>query len=241
MTSSPVAGPTPEPLTADPRYIDPAVLAKFDTLCSRMGFVADVVNAFTDPTLRERAFYELVGIINPSPDEPEPVDVIGVPQWGDAPASAVELGRLAGWIADKAPTAWRESVQPTEATADALIRFLDQGAAAWTQVLLVKHALMTAGGFTTEQVDGDLPALIREMAADKPVSPEVEQLALYLHAARPDEPVVDVARQLMESLAVDQGLRREPDRVDDRAGERTPQPDGITAAIPAYKDRTGTS
>jgi hypothetical protein len=203
MAATPVTGPTPE------------AVARVEAMCDYMPQIALAVNGFADRTLREWAFTTMVSLLEPDVD-PEPVDVIAVPQWGDAPASAVELGRLACWIADQAPTAWRESVQPDDRTADALIRFLEQGAAAWTQVLLVKHALMTAGGFTTEQVDGDLPPLIREMAADKPVSPEVEQLALYLHAARPDEPVVDVARQLMESLAVDQGLRREPDQVDDR-------------------------
>jgi hypothetical protein len=205
------------PVIADPGDpIDPATLARFETLLLHMPRIAMVVETFTAPSIQERAFHELVSIINPSPDEPESVDLIAEPRWGDAPASAVELNQLANWIADEAPIAWRESVQADEATAGALIRFLDQGAAAWAQMLLVKHALMTHGGFTAEQVDGDLAPLIREMATDKPVSPEVEQLALYLRAARPDEPVVDVARRLMESLAVDQGLRREPGQVDDR-------------------------
>lgn len=240
ITDPTVAGPAPNPLTADPRYVEPAALAKFDTLCSRMGLIAEGVNAFDDPTLRERAFYELVGIINPAPDEPEPVDVIAVPQREQPFAGSVDLHRLSEWILDKAPTAWRESVQHFEPITDAVIRFLSEGADAWTQTLLVKHALMTAGGFSAEQVDGDLATLIREMAADAPISPEIERLALYLQEeAQPGESAVDVAIRLIERLRsgrsafipaaevadgadgdasrpVDVGLRREPDRVDDR-------------------------
>lgn len=196
MTRSPVAGPTPE------------AVARVEAMCDYMPQIALAVNGFADRCLREWAFTTMVGLLE-SDTVYEPADLIAVPQWGDAPASAVELGQLANWIADKAPIAWRESVQPSEATADALIRFLDQGAQAWTQILLVKHALMTAGGFTAEQVDGDLAPLIREMAADAPVSPEVEELALRLKAqAEPGETAVQVALRLMRELRLE--------KVDDR-------------------------
>jgi hypothetical protein len=216
MAASPVTGPAPDPLIADPRYIDPAVLAKFDTLCSRMGLVADAVNAFDDTSLRERAFYELVGIINPSPVEPEPVDVIAQPQpaYPDRDFAIRQIGELSAWVIEKAPTAWREGVRFHESTAANVIDMLVRGAEAWTQILLVKHALMTAGGFSAEQVDGDLVPLIREMAADTPVSPEVEELALRLQSqARPGETAPQVALRLMRELQVD--------KVDDRehAGE----------------------
>ena len=258
MAATPVTGPAPDPLAADSRYIDPAILAKFDTICSRMGVIAEAVNAFTDPTLRERAFYELVGIINPSPDEPELVDVIALPQTAfDRDFAVRQIGELSVWVIEKAPTAWREAARLDDSTAANVIDMLARGADAWTQILLVKHALMTAAGFSAEQVDGDLVPLIREMAADPPpIAPEVEQLATYLRGqAEPGETVAEAAIRLIERLRsgrptlvptpetgeVDQGLRREPDQVDDRDGERAPQPDDITPAIQAYKERTGTS
>lgn len=227
MAATPVPGPTPD------------AVARIEAMCDYMPQIALAVNGFADRNLREWAFRTMVGLLEPDVAA-GPVDVIAAPQWGDAPASAVELGRLANWIADQAPTAWRESVGPGEPTVDAAMRFLDQGAEAWTQILLVKHALMTAGGFSAEQVDGDLAPLIREMAADMPISPEIERLALYLREeAQPGESAVDVAIRLIERLRsgrpafipaaevadgadgdasrpVDVGLRREPDRVDDR-------------------------
>jgi hypothetical protein len=222
-----------------------------------MGLIAEGVNAFGDPTLRERALYELVSIINPSPDDGgESAECFAAPLWGDAPASAAEVGKLATWILDKAPIAWRESIQPGESTVDAGIRFLDQGANAWTQILLVKHALMTAGGFSAEQVDGDLAPLIRELAGDAPVSPEIERLALYLRAeAQPGESAVDVAIRLIERLRsgrqslvptpevqqVADGVHTDAEQVDDRDGGPGPQPNSITAAVDAYRKRTGTS
>jgi hypothetical protein len=221
MAATPVTGPTPE------------AVARVEAMCDYMPQIALAVNGFADRGLREWAFTTMVGLLEPDV-VPTSADVIGVPQWGDAPASAVELGRLANWIADQAPIAWRESVQADEPTATALIRFLEQGAQAWTQILLVKHALMTAGGFTAEQVDGDLAPLIRELAADAPVSPEVEQLAAHLRAeAEPGETAPQVALRLIAELR--------QRKTDERATGIGPQPDSITAAVQAYKERTGTS
>jgi hypothetical protein len=61
----------PEPRIDDPVGVDPAALALFDTLCSRMPLIAEAVNAFANPVLQERAFYELVSILNPAQDEEE--------------------------------------------------------------------------------------------------------------------------------------------------------------------------
>jgi hypothetical protein len=223
------------------------VLAKFDAVCLRMPQIAVAIESFADPTIRERAYYELVGILNPTPDD----GASGFWVRGD------DLDRLTAWIADQAPMAWRDSVQPSEATADALIRFLEQGAAAWTQMLLVKHALMTAGGFSAEQVDGDLAPLIRDLAADPPVSsPEIEALAAHLRAeAQPGETAPQVALRLIERLRqgrpmliptpevqqVADGVHTDTEQVDDRGGEPEKQPDDIAAAIRAYRQRTGTS
>jgi hypothetical protein len=239
MAASPVTGPAPDSHAPDPlvassavEHIDPAVLAKFDTLCSRMALIAEAVNTFADPSLRERAFYELVSIINPSPPEPESVELIAEPRWGDAPASAVEIGRLAEWITDKAPGAWRDTIQPGETTVDATIRFLADGDLARAELNMIRHALIDDGGFSVEQTSGPLPPLIREMSADAPVSPEVEELALRLKAnAEPGETAVQVALRLMRELQLD--------KTDERGGEREPQPVSITAAAETYKREQG--
>lgn len=47
------------------------VVARFDAVAQAMPRIAEVVNVFTDPALREKAYYELVSIINP---DAEPVD-----------------------------------------------------------------------------------------------------------------------------------------------------------------------
>lgn len=202
----------PDPLTADPRYIDPVTLAKFDTLCSRMGLIADAVKTFADTTLRERAFYELVSILNPLPDNPEPVDVVAVPQWGDAPASAAEIGRLATWILDDAPSAWRDSIKPGESTVDAAIRFLADGDRARAALILVRRELVEQGGFSAERAEGDLIPLIRELAADPQVTdPELERLAAQMRAgARPGETAVQAATRLLDAGA---DARRSMERV----------------------------
>lgn len=239
------------PVTEDSQF---AAIERLETLCDYMPKIALAVNGFAHRGLREWAFTELVGTLNPSP---EPADLIAVPQWGDAPASAAEIGKLATWILEQAPTAWRESIQPGESTADAILRFLNEGAAAWTQILLVKHALMTAAGFTSEQVDGDLAPLIRELAADPEVqSPEIEQLAAHLRAeAAPGETAVQVALRIIERLRsgrpvlvptpevqqVADGVHADAEQVDDRDGGGEPQPDSITAAVDAYRKRTGRS
>lgn len=203
MAVSPVTGPTPESV------------ARVEALCDYMPQIALAVNGFADRTIREWAFHACLTALEPDTDAP--VDVVATPQWGNAPASAVELGRLANWIADKAPMAWRDSVAPEERTVDAAIRFLDQGAAAWSQMLLVKHALMTAGGFTAEQVDGDLVPLIQELASDAPISPEIEHLAVRLKArAKPGETAPQLALRLLDMLSTEEDLRREVDKVDDR-------------------------
>jgi hypothetical protein len=189
-----------------PVGIDPAALSRFDALCSRMGLIAEGVNAFTDPGLREKAYYELTNIINPPESD---VEEAGEPQWGDAPTSAIHIGSIANWIAEHAPTGWRDAVAPRESTADAAIAMLACGAEAWTDLLLVKRALIDHGGFTAEQVDGDLPALVRELASDAPISPEVEELAARLRAqAEPGETAVQAALRLMRELRLD--------KVDDR-------------------------
>lgn len=228
-------GPTPDPLAGNPRNIDPDAFARFDvtfrTLCSRMGLVAETVNAFTDPTLREWVFYKLVNIINQS-GEPSQADVIAVPQWGDAPVSAAEIGKLASWICDDAPSAWRDSIQPGESTVDAAIRFLADGDKARAALLLVRRELVEQGGFPPEQAEGDLIPLIRELAADAPISPEVEELALRLKAqAEPGETAVQVALRLMRELQLD--------KPDERGNSREAQPDSITAAVDAYKRERG--
>lgn len=182
-----------------PVGIDPVTLSRFDLLCSRMGLIADGVNAFTDPVLREKAYYELTNIINPPSDDN--------PDYHYAPVGAGVA--IANWIADDAPTAWREAWAPEASVTEVAVAMLARGAAAWTELLLVRRALIDHGGFTAEQVDGDLPALIREMAADTPISPEVEELALRLRAqSEPGETPVQVALRLMRELHLD--------KVDDR-------------------------
>lgn len=243
MAATPVTGPTPE------------AVSRVEAMCDYMPQIALAVNGFADHNLREWAFTTIVGLLEPDVAA-GPVDVIAVPQGEPSPSGTVDLHRLSEWILDKAPTAWRESVQHFEPITDAVICFLDQGADAWTQILLVKHALMTAGGFTAEQVDGDLAPLIREMAADTPISPEIERLALYLQEeAQPGESAVDVAIRLIERLRsgrpalvptpeveqVAQDLRAEPAQADDRDSRREEQPNSITEAVDAYRKRTGTS
>lgn len=89
---------------------------------------------------------------------------------------------------------------------------------------------------------------------DEPVSPEVERLAAYLAVlAAPGETAIDVALRVLGPLAretppevpawwtrnaTDDGLRREPDRVDDR--ERPDGPaESLTAAVESYKQERG--
>lgn len=244
MAATPVTGPTPE------------AVARVEAMCDYMPQIALAVNGFADRNLREWAFTTMVGLLEPDVD-PEAVDVIAVPQGEPSPSGTVDLHRLSEWINDKAPTAWRESVQHFEPITDAVIRFLNQGAEAWTRILLVKHALMTAGGFSAEQADGDLASLIRELAADPPpIAPEVEQLAVYLRGqAEPGETAAQVALRLIEQLRqgspmlvqapeveqVAQDLRPASEQADDRGSPREPQPNSITEAVDAYRKRTGTS
>lgn len=54
---------------ADTAYaLNPEVVARFDAVRVRMPYIAEAVNAFNNPTLQERAFHELVSIINPVED-----------------------------------------------------------------------------------------------------------------------------------------------------------------------------
>ena len=64
----------PDLYDSAPIGIAPETLSLFDTMCSRMPLIAEAVNAFTSPTLQERAFYELVSIINPVEDPDEAPD-----------------------------------------------------------------------------------------------------------------------------------------------------------------------
>lgn len=209
-----------------PVGIDPTALSRFDLLCSRMGLIADGVNAFTDPVLREKAYYELTNIINPPSDDNPDYHAEGVycgepahctpPHEGALPGtpyavrSNAELGRIADWFADDAPTAWREAAAPCESLSDATVAMLTRGAEAWTDLLLVKRALIDEAGFSADDADGDLAALIRQMASDPPpISPEVEELARRLREqAQPGESAVQVALRLTQELHLD--------KVDDR-------------------------
>lgn len=229
----------------------------FEALCTEMPRIAQAVNGFADQTVRECAFNALLDTLRRTGGKPEQVDLIAVPQWGDAPTSAAEVGKLATWIMDKAPTAWRESIQPGESTVDAAIRFLTEGDNARTELLLVRHALGEHAGFPVERTEGDLVPLIRELASDPPpVAPEVEQLATYLRGqAEPGESVAEAAIRLIERLRqgrpaliprpeveqIADGLHADPDQIDDRGGAAERQPDGLNAAVEAYKDRTGLS
>lgn len=218
--------PTLKDLADTSEALGPGVADRFDAVRVRMPLIAEVVDTFTDPTLRERAYYEMVSIINPPDHDVE----AGVPD-----AGAVEdVGRLAAWIVEQSPAGWRGTIDLTHTTADTAIAMLTRGAQAWTQLLLVKHALMDHGGFSAEQVDGDLAPLVRELARDVPISPEVEELAARLRAqAEPGETAVQVALRLMRELHLD--------KVDETAVERESQPDGLNAAVQAYRERTGTS
>lgn len=218
--------PNMQDIIASADALGPGVAARFDAVRIRMPLVAEAIGAFTDPALRERAYYEMVSIINPADRDTED----GVPETGAVEA----VGQLAAWIIEQSPNGWRSTIDLTQTTTDTAIAMLTRGAHAWTQLLLVKHALMDHGGFSAEQVDGDLAPLIREMAADAPVSPEVEELAARLRAeAEPGETSVQVALRLMRELHLDE--------TDDHATEREPRPDGLNAAVEAYKKRAGTS
>lgn len=201
---SPANAPDGVEVTTEPADVtEYPTLARFETVCTRMPRIAEAIEAFADPTLRERAYHELIRILNPSPDEPAPVDLIAAPQWGDAPASAAEIGKLASWICDDAPSAWRDSIQPGESTVDAAIRFLEDGDKARAALILIRRELVEQGGFSAEQAEGDLIPLIRELAADPPVTdPELERLAAQMRAgARPGETAVQAATRLLDTGA----------------------------------------
>jgi hypothetical protein len=65
--------PTLQDLADTAHALNPEVAARFDAVRVRMPYIAEAVNAFASPTLQERAFYELVSIINPSSDDDEPI------------------------------------------------------------------------------------------------------------------------------------------------------------------------
>jgi hypothetical protein len=172
----------PEPSIDDQVGVDPAALARFDTLCSRMGLIAEAVNVFQDAALRERAFHELVSIIVPDedPDEAPDYHAEGVycgepahctpPYAGALPGtpyparSIAELRRIADWIRSPcAPVAWRASIAVGGPTADAAIAMLEAGAIASEQVRRAKLALEDTGFFTAEQVGDDIAARIIEL------------------------------------------------------------------------------
>jgi hypothetical protein len=171
----------PEPRIDDPVGVDPAALARFDTLCSRMGLIAEAVNTFQDAALRERAFHELVSLIVPDedPDGAPDYHAEGVycgepahctpPYAGALPGtpyparSIAELRRIADWIRAWAPAPWRSSVGADKSTSDAAIAMLDAGAIAWEQVRRALLALEGTGFFTAEQIDHNIAARITEL------------------------------------------------------------------------------
>lgn len=119
---------------AAPDLYDPApigisaeTLSLFDTMCSRMPAIAEAVNAFNDPRLRERAFYEMVSILNPvkGEDEPDPLEigrlaayltVLAAPGETATDVALRVLGPLAREAAPEAPAWW------TQATTDGGLR-----------------------------------------------------------------------------------------------------------------------
>jgi hypothetical protein len=181
ITFLPMAAP--EPLIDDPVGVDPAALARFDTLSSRMGLIAEAVNAFASPAIQERAFHELVTLINPGdyedPDEAPDYHAEGVycgepahctPPYAGAlpgtpyPARAVtELARISSWIRSPcAPVAWRASLAGGP-TADAALAMLEAGAIALEKVRRAKRALEDTGFFAADQVGDDIAARIIEL------------------------------------------------------------------------------
>jgi hypothetical protein len=172
----------PEPRTDDPVGVSPAALARFDTLCSRMGLIAEAVNTFQDAALRERAFHELVSLIVPDEDPDEapdyhaegtycgepshcPPPFVGALPGTPYPGRAVdELGRIADWIKSPcAPVPWRAARRADQSTSDAAIAMLDAGATAWEQVRRALLALEGTGFFTAEQINHDIAGRITEL------------------------------------------------------------------------------
>lgn len=89
----------------DPDLAGEHILARFDAVASRMPDIARAVDAFDDEKLRERAYYELIGILNPDTED------------GDTlPADVVR--RLAD--------ATREEMRDGEEFGDVVLRLLDE-------------------------------------------------------------------------------------------------------------------
>lgn len=77
---------------------------RFDAVAARMPDVARAVDAFADERLRERAYYELIGILNPTED-------------GDT-LSPADFARLAG--------ATHEEMRDGESYTETILRVLDE-------------------------------------------------------------------------------------------------------------------
>jgi hypothetical protein len=104
-----------------PPGVAPGAIARLDALCFHMPRIAEAVQAFTDPTLRERAYYELVSILNPSePDTQEPAS----PTVAEANARRA-LDQLESWLHINLPDdAARINDTPNNTAVDVAINLL---------------------------------------------------------------------------------------------------------------------
>ena len=99
-----------------------------------------------------------------------------------------DMGRLAEYVAERTPYGWRHG-HDDDTPVDAAIRMLETGADAWTQLLLVKRALMDADLFTADEVGGDLaerlPSRLAELVQHSIPPPYVRDLLDALLSGEP--------------------------------------------------------
>jgi hypothetical protein len=112
--------------------LNPEVVARFDAVRVRMPLIAEAVNAFNNPALQERAFHEMVSIINPVEDDDEAISpeierlaayltVLATPDETATDVALRVLGPLAREVVPEAPTWWTR-----DATDDGLRREPDR-------------------------------------------------------------------------------------------------------------------
>ncbi|MCW6003878.1 hypothetical protein K1W54_04675 [Micromonospora sp. CPCC 205371] len=204
----------PDLYDPNPVGIDPAVLSRFDTLCSRMGLIAEAVNAFQDPALRERAFHELVTIISPVEDDDEVPDYHAEGVYCGEPAHCTppHPGALPGTPYPAEVT--RDSPEPANGTVleDA------SGGDVWAR----RDGWLNVGTFGKTRPEqrwyslnyGRGPYAWEDMWARREAEDiHVGPMRVLGPFVRNDPPPVPT---WWTREAVDGGLRREPGRVDDR-------------------------
>lgn len=168
----------------DPDLTGEHILARFDAVASRMPDVARATEAFADEKLRERAYYELVSILNPDTEDGDTLSGDVVRRLADATREESQDGeefgevmlrlldelrdyrkREPGDLADVAEDV-DEEAREGESFTETIARLLGELGTTRDCLSKAHWALIRTGLFTADQVGDNIAARITELVEE---------------------------------------------------------------------------